>query len=67
MYTNLAHCLICLVIIHSNFNDPPQHPQLNDYSFIYFQLSTGTLFFRYLLLSPYLALLGEVRERQVGY
>lgn len=45
MYTNGAHHLICMVIIHSHFNDPPQHPQLNDYSFIYFQLFIDALVF----------------------
>lgn len=44
MYANGVHCLICMVIIHSNINNPPQHPQLNDCSFIYFQLFTGGLF-----------------------
>lgn len=39
----MAHCLICMVIIHSDFNDPPLLPQLNDYSFIYFHLFTSTL------------------------
>lgn len=42
MYSKIAHSLICMVIIHSNFNDPPQHPQLNDYSFSYFQSFTGS-------------------------
>lgn len=50
MYTNGAHHLICMVIIHSHFNDPPQHPQLNDYSFIYFQLFIGVLVFFLLLI-----------------
>lgn len=53
LYTGWSYPLICLLIIHSNFNDPPQHPQLNDYSFFHFQLFIGTL----------LALLWEVSVR----